>query len=70
MPLKRIDRAILSKTIVGREYTVSELSMQLERDHHEITGSMIRLSGKGFFTKEPCNGFLVYVRVREWGEAR
>ena len=66
--LKRIDRAILSRTDVGKGYTVSYLTAQLEREHHEVTGSMIRLSGKGFFTIVPSDGAYVYIRVREGGE--
>ncbi len=68
--LKRIDRAILSRTDVGKSYTVSDLTEQLDKGHQEVTGSMSRLSGMGYFTVVPCNGAHIYIRVHEGGEAR
>ncbi len=68
--LKRIDRNILSCTRVGEGYTVAYLTGKLEREHHEVTGSMMRLAGKGFFSIVPGEGAFVYVRVRERGDVR
>ena len=67
--LKRIDRNILSCTRVGEGYTVAYLTGQLDREHHEVTGSMTRLAGKGFFSIVPGEGAFVYLRVRERGDA-
>lgn len=68
--LKRIDRTILSNTDVGKGYTVSYLTGKLDRGHHEVTGSMTRLSGMGYFQIVPCEYPRVYIKIREGGEAR
>lgn len=65
MPVtKRIDRRILSLTEVGEWYTVSYLSGRLDKGKQEVTGSMSRLTGKGFFTVTRGDTF-VYLRVRD-----
>ena len=64
MTAKRLDAQILRVTSVGQVYTVGEITQKLDKEHHQVTGAMRRLSVCGFFTvMENDSKVLAYIRT-------
>ena len=61
---RRLDTQILRVTSVGRTYTVGEITRRLDKEHHQVTGAMRRLSIYGFFiATENGSKVLTYIRT-------
>ena len=61
---RRLDTQILRVTSVGEVYTVGEITRKLDKEHHQVTGAMRRLSIHGFFiAMENDSKVLVYIRT-------
>lgn len=63
---RRLDTQILRVTSVGEVYTVGEITRRLDKEHHQVTGAMRRLSIHGFFIAlDNGSKVLAYIRTEE-----
>ena len=66
---RRLDTQILRVTSVGQTYTVGEITRRLDKEHHQVTGAMRRLSVCGFFiATENGSKVLTYIRTEVMSE--
>ena len=67
---RRLDTQILRVTSVGQTYTVGEITRRLDKEHHQVTGAMRRLSTCGYFAVIEIDSSKVrgYVRTEVMSE--